>query len=448
MAPRHPLPQRPNVGYPAQHNASGGYPGNASGGYPGNASGGYSNTTGGYNAAGGYNASGGYPGWGAASGGYPYPQAQVNAAYASGGYPGYGAGAYGYGGYVAHPYASTQSAQSSAQGQGQSWRGRGGQSGRGGRQGAGHQAAPKTETENKRSEEEERWAKSGGASYIQGTGIKLDTPEQIAAWIAERRKKFPTAERVAERKEEEAAAIARGENPRKRKLDAARAAEEWGREASVDGKPVGVRDGKGVGARARGRARLQGPSRPAKATKADSDTVDSDSDSDSGSDSGSSDVSSDEDEDEDEDEGSDDAKVEDEADEKDKDKEAEENKTPAKQACRFFARGQCRFGSRCKLEHTRPNTQSVPEKKEEPKGPPKPRPPRAPRGPAPNAFARPSMLGAILANPIENTLSQLSQTIRFLVANDMLHRVEVRAGQAEEERQEREKIVVVEEGGP
>jgi hypothetical protein len=32
-----------------------------------------------------------------------------------------------------------------------------------------------------------------------GTGIKLDTPEQIAAWIAERKKKFPTASRVAER---------------------------------------------------------------------------------------------------------------------------------------------------------------------------------------------------------------------------------------------------------
>lgn len=50
-----------------------------------------------------------------------------------------------------------------------------------------------------RSEEEERWAKSGRVAYIQGTGIKLDTPEEIEAWIKERKSKFPTFARVAQR---------------------------------------------------------------------------------------------------------------------------------------------------------------------------------------------------------------------------------------------------------
>lgn len=34
---------------------------------------------------------------------------------------------------------------------------------------------------------------------IQGTGISLNTPDAIAAWIAERKKNWPTAERVAEK---------------------------------------------------------------------------------------------------------------------------------------------------------------------------------------------------------------------------------------------------------
>ena len=37
----------------------------------------------------------------------------------------------------------------------------------------------------------------------------------------------------------------------------------------------------------------------------------------------------------------------------------------------------------------------------------------------------------LLANPIQNTLSQISQTIRFLVANDMLKDVELRPGDNE-----------------
>lgn len=45
--------------------------------------------------------------------------------------------------------------------------------------------------------------------------------------------------------------------------------------------------------------------------------------------------------------------------------------------------------------------------------------------------------------PIQITLSQLTQTIRFLVANDMLQGVEAQPGEAEERERERNKIVEV-----
>jgi len=52
-------------------------------------------------------------------------------------------------------------------------------------------------------------------------------------------------------------------------------------------------------------------------------------------------------------------------------------------------------------------------------------------------------MAQLLATPIQNTLSQLSQTIRFLVANNMLENVELAPGQAEDEEKERNKVVEV-----
>lgn len=52
-----------------------------------------------------------------------------------------------------------------------------------------------------RSEEEERYLKSlnGVAPTIQGTGIKLETEEEIAKWIEERKRKWPTKKRAEEK---------------------------------------------------------------------------------------------------------------------------------------------------------------------------------------------------------------------------------------------------------
>ena len=51
----------------------------------------------------------------------------------------------------------------------------------------------------------------------------------------------------------------------------------------------------------------------------------------------------------------------------------------------------------------------------------------------------------LLATPINNTLSQLTQTIRFLVANDMLDGVELTPGDAEQQAKDQTKVQVVEE---
>ena len=46
---------------------------------------------------------------------------------------------------------------------------------------------------------------------IQGTNVALDTPEEIARWLAERRRRWPTDARVAEKKRKLDDAIARGQ---------------------------------------------------------------------------------------------------------------------------------------------------------------------------------------------------------------------------------------------
>lgn len=48
---------------------------------------------------------------------------------------------------------------------------------------------------------------------IQGTSIRLDTPEAIAEWIAERKKRFPTAQNVAEKQQKMREAVERGQLP-------------------------------------------------------------------------------------------------------------------------------------------------------------------------------------------------------------------------------------------
>lgn len=183
------------------YNASGGYPyagyqqQQQYGAYPGynayaNASGGY-NASAGYNAAyasGGYNAAGGYPGY--AAGGYPYT------------YPGY---------YAAPTYtAPTPTPAPAPTPPATAWRNcshpgcnfTGPGETVATHEGDRHLIFPNGKPV-ERSEEEERYLASLAAGGIKptiaGTGIALETEEDIAAWIAERKRKWPTRQRVEER---------------------------------------------------------------------------------------------------------------------------------------------------------------------------------------------------------------------------------------------------------
>lgn len=65
--------------------------------------------------------------------------------------------------------------------------------------------------ENKKDEWDADPSLKGKPVLIQGTSVLLDTPEAIDTWIAERRNRFPTSERVEEKKRKFEEAIARGQ---------------------------------------------------------------------------------------------------------------------------------------------------------------------------------------------------------------------------------------------
>ncbi|OXG34850.1 hypothetical protein C359_06307 [Cryptococcus neoformans Bt120] len=351
-----------------------------------------------------------------------------------------------------------------------------------------------------RSKEEERFAKrKGPLPPIQGTNITLNTPEDIEKWIAERKSRWPTAKRVQEKEQERQEAIARGEVPTKqrkgkgRRNDPASLAEEWGREVKDEeadiprvferergrgrGRGRGSVRGRGerpgnkerndeiapvhpivqastqfqstlsreVNPTADGLVELSGYDTPAEsASVSDSNDTGSSRESDFGSDSSSDSSSSDSEDDH--------AKL------KPADASTSSPATTAtkpsvptisKPICKFFAhQGRCKFNDRCRFAHVASDGTSVDTSAQSENRKPTPhqekkKQPRQPPVRKPNPFERPSMLGALLANPIQNTLSQISQTIRFLVANDMLQNVEIRPGQAEEEEKARNKVVLL-----
>ncbi|KAL7421022.1 hypothetical protein Q5752_003906 [Cryptotrichosporon argae] len=293
-----------------------------------------------------------------------------------------------------------------------------------------------------RSEEEERFARSSGQRpAIQGTNVTLNTDEDIAKWVAERKARWPSTKRIADKAAEEQAARERGEIPSRGRgrgrgrVDAARAAEDWGRPSELESHRPSAADG----AEATPVAPVEAV--PAKvalgmvdySSSEMSDTSSSDTDSDSSSES----------------ESGSDANAHHDADAAAAPVQAsttDQTDKPECPLCHAFARtGRCRNGERCRYAHVRKPAQDAQDARA--LGPDRPRAPREPPAKRRNPFERPSMLGALLANPIQNTLSQLSQTIRFLVANDFLRGVEAAPGEADEERRKRDMIIELPEVG-
>ncbi|KAJ6604736.1 nuclear fragile X mental retardation-interacting protein 1-domain-containing protein [Mycena vulgaris] len=223
---------------------------------------------------------------------------------------------------------------------------------------------------------------------IQGTTVILDSPEELAAWIAERKRRWPSASRVEEKKRKMQEAVARGQLSLEDSGLAGRK-----RRRTDDGDGGGGQSERGAG-RGRGRGRGRGAERGQ--TRGRGRGVDGGwrgrgrggalapqpSRLPSHEDSSSSDAS----------DGDDDGAPE--------------------------------------TVSSRTQPEPVPVQPREVKS--RPRPPQ-PKQPVRNHFAsRPTLLRNLLLPEIRITVSNLSQAIRFLVDNDFLQNVELRPGQANE----------------
>ena len=112
--------------------------------------------------------------------------------------------------------------------------------------------------------------------------------------------------------------------------------------------------------------------------------------------------------------------------------------------CTHFLQGRCNYGDRCKKRHDTAASTSAPESSsaQSPQAAKTARRPH-PRPPPVNPFDQPDLLRQLLRNEIEKHVDAVGQAIRFIVDNDMLLHVETEEGQAEEQRKQREKIQVL-----
>ncbi|KAH9950491.1 nuclear fragile X mental retardation-interacting protein 1-domain-containing protein, partial [Amylocystis lapponica] len=261
---------------------------------------------------------------------------------------------------------------------------------------------------------------------IQGTTVKLDTPEAIADWIAERKRRFPTASRVEEKEKKLGEAIARGQlspedlrfpQRKRRRLDD----DQQGAERGGRGRGRGRGRDRG-GGRGRGGADRGWQTRPSAAPAASGQETanppvmpihgtlpakpppsvcmppalgsGSDGDTSSGSD-------------------ADDAP------------EMVSSKAIPPSLDEESPNSDLEVSEEVPAATVSPNDTSTALSSPKHRQPPR----RQPRNPF---AARPSLLRNLLLPEIRMTVSNLSQAIRFLVDNDFLENVEIKAGQASE----------------
>ncbi|GAC95445.1 hypothetical protein PHSY_003021 [Pseudozyma hubeiensis SY62] len=109
--------------------------------------------------------------------------------------------------------------------------------------------------------------------------------------------------------------------------------------------------------------------------------------------------------------------------------------------CTHFLQGRCNYGDRCKKRHDTASQQPQQQQQQQANTKPIRRP--HPRPPPVNPFDQPDLLRQLLRNEIEKHVDAVGQAIRFIVDNDMLLHVETEEGQAEEQRRQRDKIQVL-----
>ncbi|KAM0793692.1 hypothetical protein ACM66B_001119 [Microbotryomycetes sp. NB124-2] len=271
---------------------------------------------------------------------------------------------------------------------------------------------------------------------IEGTNMSLDTPEAVAQWIEERKKRWPTNKLVAEKEAQRQERIAAGiEAPSGRGRGGGRGERGRGGHSARGGENTG-----------RGRGGPFMSSRPAtiadgtNASKAEA-TSNGSSDSSSNSSSDSSDDDIDDDDDGPPEESS--SKP---IDRVANETEQESGEVPADEAvtvddesqngrkqvvCKYWrSKGGCAFGDACHFLHSLPDKSSQPAKPPSVPTRKRPAPPAAPHNPFAKSF---DPFEQLQERDWQQVVENVLQVVEFLKENDWLKGVERRVGEMDEE---------------
>ncbi|WFC99434.1 hypothetical protein MYAM1_002178 [Malassezia yamatoensis] len=227
-------------------------------------------------------------------------------------------------------------------------------------------------------------------SKIQGLNICLDTPELIKEWIQQRKKRFPTAEVVAEKRRKYM-------RPTMASSTADRKRTESDQKASSTHTDLSFKEN-----HAKDTNTVKEKEHHSESDSSSDQTTSSDSDMDSERDAVSSKVPV-----------------------ASPSTRAPEHAQSAG-VCRYYLQGTCTFGDKCRQGHQ--GTGSVARRS-------------MPRPAMRNPFEPPQLLRSMLDREIEQHTDALAQLIRFVLDNDMLLNVERRVGDAASQAERLQRVV-------
>lgn len=263
---------------------------------------------------------------------------------------------------------------------------------------------------------------------ISGLNIQLDSPELIAEWINQRKKRWPTQQVVQEKLKER--------QERQQRSEAI-----YGPRPTSFGKRLRqeVADDKPPGSAHMAAGSIDADKRQRTEFKADTSADPAENADRAGSDNSDSD---------------DDAPEEvsskgvvpslEEASVIASQTRRSNNSEDRRPICTHFLQGRCNYGERCKKRHeTAPKASAAGSSHVQQQQAAKTMRRPHPRPPPTNPFDQPDLLRQLLRNEIDKHVDAVGQAIRFIVDNDMLLHVETEEGQAEEQRERRAKIQVL-----
>lgn len=262
---------------------------------------------------------------------------------------------------------------------------------------------------------------------ISGLNIQLNSPELIAEWINQRKKRWPTQQVVEQKLKEKEERQKRsemiygprptpyGKRPREESSLAARCSTA---SANSEAGPSLLRDEK----RPKNETELK---TPADAADPADNSVDVESESD-------------------DDDAPEEVSSKEPVPTLDQEKRQAGPSEDRRPICTHFLQGRCNYGDRCKKRHDTPSSTPIAGSSTQQQQQPLRTARRPhPRPPPVNPFDQPDLLRQLLRTEIEKHVDAVGQAIRFIVDNDMLLHVETEEGQADEQKRRREKIQVL-----